>query len=61
MIRALVAAPIRLTNYLMHHGEFASGLTPHLGELERRRRRMEPAYTEAARRKPASVDGAAAE
>jgi sigma-E factor negative regulatory protein RseA len=22
-----VAAPIRLTNYLMHHGEFASGLT----------------------------------
>jgi sigma-E factor negative regulatory protein RseA len=45
-------APIRLTNYLMHHGEFASGFTRTAVNSNVVGGAMEPAVTEAALAKP---------
>jgi negative regulator of sigma E activity len=45
-------APIRLTNYLMHHGEFASGLTRTSVNSNVVGAGMEPVFTEAVATKP---------
>jgi negative regulator of sigma E activity len=50
-------APIRLTNYLMHHGEFASGLTRTSVNSNVLGGAIEPAVTEAAVAKPVPEEG----
>ena len=47
-----VGAPIRLTNYLMHHGEFASGLTRTSVNSNVVGAELEPVVTDAAVAKP---------
>lgn len=51
-----VAAPIRLTNYLMHHGEFASGLTRTSVNSNVVGAALEPVVTDAAAAKPAVTE-----
>jgi sigma-E factor negative regulatory protein RseA len=51
-----VGAPIRLTNYLMHHGEFASGLTRTSVNSNVVGAALEPVVTDAAAAKPLIVD-----
>jgi negative regulator of sigma E activity len=50
-------APIRLTNYLMHHGEFASGLTRTSVNSNVLGGAIEPAVTETAVAKPVPEEG----
>jgi sigma-E factor negative regulatory protein RseA len=50
-------APIRLTNYLMHHGEYASGLTRTSVNSNVVGGSMEPIVTETAVTKPVPQDG----
>jgi negative regulator of sigma E activity len=50
-------APIRLTNYLMHHGEFASGLTRTSVNSNDLGGAIEPAVTETAVAKPVPEEG----
>jgi negative regulator of sigma E activity len=50
-----VDVPIRLTNYLMHHGEFASGLTRTSVNSNVLGGTMEPAVTEQGLSKPVPV------
>jgi negative regulator of sigma E activity len=50
-------APIRLTNYLMHHGEFASGLTRTSVNSNVLGGAIEPAITETAVAKPVPEEG----
>jgi len=50
-------APIRLTNYLMHHGEYASGLTRTSVNSNVIGGSMEPVVTETAVTKPVPQDG----
>jgi negative regulator of sigma E activity len=47
-----VAAPIRLTNYLMHHGEYASGLTRTSVNSNVVGAELEPVVTDSAVAKP---------
>jgi hypothetical protein len=54
-------APIRLTNYLMHHGEFASGLTRTSVNSNVVGAVIEPLTLEAAVSKPVVVDADALE
>ncbi len=49
-------APIRLTNYLMHHGEFASGLTRTSVNSNVVGAAMEPVVTDAAVTKPVVLE-----
>jgi sigma-E factor negative regulatory protein RseA len=56
--RSTTVAPIRLTNYLMHHGEFASGLTrTSVGSNVVVGGGLEPAITDSALAKPIVADG----
>jgi hypothetical protein len=50
-------APIRLTNYLMHHGEFASGLTRTSVNSNVLGGAIEPVITETAVAKPVPEEG----
>jgi negative regulator of sigma E activity len=50
-------APIRLTNYLMHHGEFASGLTRTSVNSNVLGGAIEPVVTETAVAKPVPEEG----
>ena len=50
-------APIRLTNYLIHHGEFASGLTRTSVNSNVLGGAIEPAVTETAVAKPVPEEG----
>ena len=50
-------APIRLTNYLIHHGEFASGLTRTSVNSNVLGGAVEPVVTEAAVAKPVPEEG----
>ena len=50
-------APIRLTNYLIHHGEFASGLTRTSVNSNVLGGAIEPAVTETAAAKPVPEEG----
>ena len=50
-------APIRLTNYLIHHGEFASGLTRTSVNSNVLGGAIEPAITETAVAKPVPEEG----
>ena len=52
-----VDVPIRLTNYLMHHGEFASGLTRTSVNSNVLGGTMEPAVTEQSVSKPVPEQG----
>jgi negative regulator of sigma E activity len=52
-----VDAPIRLTNYLMHHGEFASGLTRTSVNSNVLGGPMEPAVAEQGLSKPVPEEG----
>ena len=56
-----VDMPIRLTNYLMHHGEFASGLTRTSVNSNVVGAPVEPIVTEAVATKPIVVEDAALE
>ncbi len=51
-----VGAPIRLTNYLMHHGEFASGLTRTSVNSNVVGAELEPVITDSAVVKPLVVE-----
>lgn len=51
-----VGAPIRLTNYLMHHGEYASGLTRTSVNSNVVGAELEPVVTDGAVAKPLLVD-----
>jgi hypothetical protein len=51
-----IGAPIRLTNYLMHHGEFASGLTRTSVNSNVVGAELEPVITDAAVVKPLVVE-----
>jgi hypothetical protein len=51
----LVTPPIRLTNYLMHHGEYASGLTRTSVNSNVVGAAMEPAVSDVAVSKPVAV------
>ena len=54
---ARTGAPIRLTNYLIHHGEFASGLTRTSVNSNVLGGAVEPVVTEAAVAKPVPEEG----
>jgi negative regulator of sigma E activity len=51
-----IGAPIRLTNYLMHHGEYASGLTRTTVNSNVVGAELEPVVTDGAVAKPLVVD-----
>ena len=56
-----VGAPIRLTNYLMHHGEYASGLTRTSVNSNVVGAELEPVVTDGAVAKPLVVEQAGRE